>query len=151
MKHKDVPVVGKIYHVFDDGKITWSRHYPVRCTEVIPFDRLSSDPKHASLFDAWKHRGCDWLYAEDTDFVVACEDIEDAASERVLREDIWDRTLYYTRTKDGGWFGFGTMLDDGVLDVDRSIWSNFLDAVREGETYEYSPEEVAEIEAADSY
>ena len=147
----DIPVPGKIYHVFDDGKITWARHFLVRCKEVVPLDILSSDPKYAKVFEAWKNRGCEWLYDDTTDYVAICEDIEDAASERVLHEETWDRMLFYTRTKHQDWFGFGTLLDDGVLDVTRKTWTDFLNAVRSGTKYEYGPDTIAAIEEADAY
>lgn len=49
------------------------------------------------------------------------------------------------------WFGFGTLLDDGVLDVTRKVWTEFLENVRGGEMYEYTPDTIAEIEEADKY
>lgn len=77
----NVPEVGKIYHVFDDGKITWSRHFLVKCKAVIPLKQFATDPQYAKVYEAWKDRGCDWLYADTTDYVVACEDIEDSVIE----------------------------------------------------------------------
>lgn len=151
MGAKDIPEVGKIYHVFDDGKITWSRHFLVKCKAVIPLKQLATDPQYAKVYEAWKNRGCDWLYADTTDYVIVCEDIEDSVSEGILRGDTWDSLLFYTRTKNWDWFGFGTMLDDGVLDVTRKVWTEFLENVRGGEMYEYNSDTTVEIEEADKY
>lgn len=120
----DIPEVGKVYHVFDDGKITLMRHFLVKCKEVIPFYKLSTDPSYKEIFDRWKEsvKDIDWLFRPETDYVICCEFAVD--------EDHWgfasvNTYFYYARTKNGNWFGFGTLLDDGVLDVSRKIWEQF--------------------------
>lgn len=74
-KDTTVPEVGKIYHVFDDGKITLTRHYLVKCKEVIPFKELSTDPKYKDVFESWQDavKEVDWVFNTTTDYVVLCE------------------------------------------------------------------------------
>jgi hypothetical protein len=131
---KDVPVVGKVYHMFDDGKITLQRHYLVKCLEVIPFEKFSTDTAYADLFKCWQKnvQDCDWVYCVTTDYIVKCQIVGDRDN----------RILYYTRMSDGSseavhvvhrdtqtwqWFGFGSLLYDGVLDVTGKIWEQFYD------------------------
>lgn len=54
------PVVGRIYHMFDDGKITYARHNLVRCKQVI---KLTDFKKHR-MYDAWKEAVSehDWIF-----------------------------------------------------------------------------------------
>ena len=37
-KHQDVPVIGKYYYFFDDGKTSPSRCYKAKVVRVIPYD-----------------------------------------------------------------------------------------------------------------
>ena len=37
-KHQDVPVIGKYYYFFDDGKTIPSRCYKAKVVRVIPYD-----------------------------------------------------------------------------------------------------------------
>jgi hypothetical protein len=46
---KCLPEVGKSYHVFNDGKITLSRHYLVKCVAVVPFDCYEECPDEEAL------------------------------------------------------------------------------------------------------
>ena len=64
MEAKNIPVVGTIYHVFDDGKITLMRHFLVKCKEVIPFKKLSTDPNYKKIFDSWQEavKEIDWVF-----------------------------------------------------------------------------------------
>ena len=142
MEAKDIPEVGKVYHWFDDGKIRLSRHCLMECVEVIPFKQFITDPKYAELFQTWQEevKECDWLYAQTTDYIVVCK----------VMDDPDDELVYYARTTDGDWFGFGTMLDDGILDTDRTRWKYWIDYVRSGQT-EYSTDEIKEMEEADKY
>lgn len=134
---KDVPEVGKIYHMFDDGKISLSRHYLMECLDVIPYGTFATDPDYAELFESWKEsvRECDWVYCITTDYVIKCQIVGDRDN----------RILYYTRMSDGSsesavhvigrdmqkwqWFGFGEWLYNGVLDVTRKIWESFYNEV----------------------
>lgn len=141
-----VPEVGKIYHVFNDGKIRLSRHGLEKVVEVIPFKDFQTREDMKELYASWRNnvKSCYWLYSPVTDFIVVTEIIGDD-----LAED--EKTAYYARTKDKGWFGFGSFLCDGQLDSDRHLWKDFVDAARSGEWFNYDEKAMAEIEELDNY
>lgn len=74
-KLADVPIVGKKYHFFDDGKVSPSRHYIATVEEVIPSEEAqnrypifhgSADGKCLRLLtEIWQIEveNCPWLYA----------------------------------------------------------------------------------------
>jgi hypothetical protein len=112
-KEQPVPEVGKEYHVFDDGKISPSRHSIVRITEVIPF----ADVNHKAFLEEWQQevQDCYWLYAKETDYFVKAE-----------RDD---ETDYFVRTKDGGWFSLGFF--GARLDVDGYLYNKMQELLQE--------------------
>jgi hypothetical protein len=112
-KEQPVPEVGKEYHVFDDGKISPSRHSIVRITEVIPF----ADVNHKAFLEEWQQevQDCYWLYAKETDYFVKAE-----------RDD---ETDYFVRTKDGGWFSLGFF--GARLDIDSSLYNKMQELLQE--------------------
>ena len=148
-KDTTVPEVGKIYHVFDDGKIKLTRHYLVKCKEVIPFKELSTDPKYKDVFESWQDavKEIDWVFNTTTDYVVLCETY-DEETDSVVHDD---EPLYYARTRQWGWFGFGTFLDDGILDVDRSVWQEFYKDAHDPKISGYSAESLKEIETLNKF
>ena len=85
-----VPEVGKEYHIFDDGKISPTRHYMCKIIEIIPF----TECKDQNLLDAWKNEveECHWLFSPETDYFVKATSSFD------------DNPLYFVRTLNGGWF-----------------------------------------------
>jgi hypothetical protein len=102
-----IPVVGKTYHYFDDGKIKVSRRGKVVITDVIPFEKISQD-----TLNKWQAEveECDWLYAQNTDFFVKAE------------STLFDSPFHdiiFVRTKDDNWFSFGFLA--GRLDIDGSL------------------------------
>lgn len=115
-----VPEVGKEYHIFDDGKINPNRHYLAKVVELIS----PEDAKEiTNLIDTWNSEKveCDWLFAETTDYFVRA------------KADKYDLdSLYFVRTKDGGWFSLdfphiwmGVRLDiDGSLYEQMKEWYN---------------------------
>ena len=85
-----VPEFGKIYHMFDDGKVKPTRHYTCKIISVIPFDKCY-DKK---LIAFWKEyvKEHHWLFSPETDyFVMGVSDFD-------------KNPLYFVRTLDGGWF-----------------------------------------------
>ena len=102
-----IPIIGKTYHYFDDGKIKVSRRSQVLITEVIPFEKIDED-----TLNKWKEEveECDWLYAQKTDFFVKAES---------TFSDDSIRTMIFVRTVDNGWFSIGYY--GGRLDIDGSL------------------------------
>jgi len=144
MGAKDIPEVGKVYHLFDDGKIRLSRHCLMECVEVIPFKEFSKNPKYAELFKTWREevKECDWLYSETTDYIVGCR----------YKEHPKEKVLYFARTVEWKWwFGFGTFLDNGLLDVTRKAWAEFYEDAHNPDLFGYSDEDLAEIEELNKY
>ena len=62
-------------------------------------------------------RECDFLYAPETDYFVY--------GRKVLLDNTLDMEdeFIFIRTDYGGWFSFGHLFDDGLLDVDNSKYS----------------------------
>ena len=137
-KHQDVPVIGKYYYFFDDGKTSPSRCYKAKVVRVIPYDECDLEyeiydyncdckiPK--TLKDIHKEEvdenfnvlngsdttpGKSWLYAEETDFFIECE---------IPGYD--ENTIWFVRTVQGGWFSIDVQSSwqSGYLDVDGSIY-----------------------------
>jgi hypothetical protein len=102
-----IPVVGKKYHYFDDGKIKVSRRCEVVITEVIPFEKIDEE-----TLNYWKEEveECDWLYAPKTDFFVKGQSTFSDGS---------IRTMIFVRTIDNDWFSLG--LIGSKLDIDGSL------------------------------
>ena len=129
-----IPLIGKIYKFFDDGKLHSSRIYDAKVTRIISLEEsqnlivdamdLDSDnnfilvPK--LLFDVWNHekQQCYWLFANETDFFVQCS-----------IPDYDDNLIYFARTIDGGWFSMGIQdsWQGGSLDVDGSLYAYYLE------------------------
>lgn len=107
-----VPEVGKEYHIFDDGKISPGRHYIAKVVEIIP----SEDAKDITgLLEIWKREKseCNWLFAESTDYFVRA------------KSDSYDlNSLYFVRTKDGGWFSidYPSCWMGARLDIDGKLY-----------------------------
>lgn len=133
---ENLPVVGKEYHFFDDGKIRESRHYIAVIQEIIPIEEANkiiiSTPRDyneeinqnvfidMSLLDIWidEKLSCDWLYAPVTDFIIKASIPE------------YDKDpIYFARTKDGGWFSMDTTnwWQGGRLDIDGKLYESLLE------------------------
>lgn len=112
-----IPEVGKEYHIFDDGKLSMSRHYMAEITAVIP--ALQSAALYPELYDAWQEnvKEADWLFAEDTDYFVKATSSYDA------------NPLYFVRTVDGGWFSidYPNTWMGARLDVDGSLYNKMME------------------------
>ena len=152
-KHQDVPVIGKYYYFFDDGKTIPSRCYKAKVVRIIPYGECDLEyeiydyyckckiPK--TLKDIHKeevddHRqsenftvlnggdttpGKPWLYAEETDFFVECE---------IPGYD--ENTIWFVRTVQGGWFSIDVQSSwqHGSLDVDGSIYKEIKEEYHNG-------------------
>lgn len=111
---KNVPIIGKKYYYFDDGKIKISRRLEVIITDIIPFDEIDSE-----IFNLWNEdvQSCDWLYAKETDyFIKAYLKISDHIIENII--------FVRNTDVDSGWFSIGWW--GGRLDIDGSLNDNML-------------------------
>ena len=141
MKKERIPVIGKQYHFFDDGKITHSRHYMATVVDIISPEQAKDIKMNyqnmnilVSLYTIWReeidgHRqgenfkvltnrymevGEPWLYAEETDYFVKC------SIPKYDENDIW-----FARTINGGWFSLNTVNTwmAGRLDVSGKLFN----------------------------
>jgi len=105
-----LPIVGKTYNYFDDGKIRNSRLSKATITNIVPFSEI--DPK--ILKDWYEEVGdCPWLYAETTDyFIFAALDLTQN-----------NQQIVFVRTVDDTWFSMGWWA--GILDVDNSLTNKY--------------------------
>jgi len=111
---QSVPEVGKEYHIFDDGKISMSRHYTAKIVEVIPFEKCED----LELMSKWAEEviECYWLFATATDyFVKAVSDYD-------------KNPLYFVRTTDGGWFSidYPSVWMGARLDIDGRLYNKMI-------------------------
>ena len=126
-KHmKPIPEVGKKYHCFDDGKITFSRHFIIEVNEVLGHQQFKK--KYPEQFKLYREavKRCYWLYSTHSDKFVITYKGEDKG------------LGVYTRTKQGGWFGIGDFWDSATLDVTGEIWDNLVKNI---DDFDYSQEE----------
>ena len=102
-----LPIVGKTYNYFDDGKIRHSRLLKATITSIVPFSEI--DPK---ILKDWYEEveDCPWLYADNTDYFIFAE--LDLAPEN-------NQEIIFVKTVDDTWFSLG--LYAGILDVDNSL------------------------------
>ena len=119
-EEQPVPEIGKEYHIFNDGKISPSRHDIITIAEVVPF----KDCKDEELLDYWRSevKSCYWLYATETDYFV-----------RGTLEDGECIDMWFVRTTDGGWFSldYTAWLTASRLDIDGSLYQDMLRRFRD--------------------
>lgn len=152
-KRQDVPVIGKYYYFFDDGKTSPSRCYKAKVVRVIPYDecdleyeiydyycdcKISKTLKDIHKEEVDDHRqsenftvlnggdttpGKPWLYSEETDFFVECE---------ISGYD--ENTIWFVRTVQGGWLSIDVQSSwqHGSLDVDGSIYKEIKEEYHKG-------------------
>ena len=126
-KHiKPIPEVGKKYHCFDDGKITFSRHFIIQVDEVLGHQQFKK--KYPDEFMAYREavKDCYWLYSTHSDKFIITYKGEDG------------ELGVYVRTKQGGWFGIGGWLNSASLDVSGELWDGLVNRI---DDYDYTEEE----------
>lgn len=130
-KHmQPVPEVGKRYHCFDDGKITFSRHYIIKVDEVL--DHMVFKKKYPEWFQKYIEAAREhyWLYSRRTDkFIITYKGENDEFG-------------VFVRTKQGGWFGIGSWWNSGRLNVTGNLWDNLVARI---DQFDYSDEEKQRI------
>jgi hypothetical protein len=118
-KEQPVPEVGKEYHIFDDGKISPSRHYTAKIVEVIPFEKCED----LELMSKWADEviECYWLFATATDYFVKAESSYD------------ENPLFFVRTADGGWFSidYPNVWMGARLDIDGHLYEKMKECYGE--------------------
>ena len=123
---KPIPEVGKEYHCFDDGKITFSRHFIIKIDEVLNFMQFKK--KYPQMVKQYISitKDCYWLYARRTDkFVITLNGEHNEVG-------------VYVRTKNGGWFGIGNWWNSARLDVTGQIWESLIQDIN---LFDYTDEE----------
>ena len=135
-KHmQPVPEVGKKYHCFDDGKITFSRHYIIEVTEVLGHNAFKK--KYPEMFQTYldESRQCYWLYSRSSDKFIICHAKED-------RQESFDLEVA-VRTKQGGWFTIGKdSFYCGTFDVTGKLWDELISDI---DQWNYTEEEKKRI------
>ena len=139
-----VPKVGEKLHFFDDGKVSDNRHYMAVVTHVLTPEQaklvfvdqrtfceshslILEENKKLTLLDihAEEVKCCDWLFAPETDYFIACSIPE-----------FDDHIIWFVRTKDSyqSWFSMNIQSNwqGGYLDVDGERYQRM---VNEGYTY----------------
>ena len=119
-KHlQPIPEVGKVYHCFDDGKITFSRHFTIKVDEVLGHQQFRK--RYPEEFQQYRQavKNCYWLYSTHSDKFVITYNGEN------------DELGVYVRTKQGGWFGIGDYWNSAKLDVTGKIWENLISRIDE--------------------
>lgn len=130
-KHmQPIPEVGKRYHCFDDGKITFSRHFIIQVDEVLGYMQFRK--KYTDYFKKYVEaaRGNYWLYSTHSDKFIITHKGEN------------DELGVYVRTKQGGWFGIGDWFNSAKLDVTGNIWNGLVECI---DDFDYSEEEKRQI------
>ena len=130
-KHiQPVPEVGKKYHCFDDGKVTFSRHFIIQVDEVLGHQQFKKKyPKQFRIYRA-AVKNHYWLYSTHSDKFVITHNGEN------------DELGVYVRTKQGGWFGIGMWWNSARLDVTGKIWETLIS---QADNFDYDKEELKKI------
>ena len=159
----NIPVVGKKYHFFDDGKLHIQRHYIATVLRVIPFSKakdiivkefdynLVEDGKPTEeclvdqcIIDTW-HRerdNHDWLYNKDDETDCFVE---------ISVPEYDDYNLWAVRTKWGYFFTMDiqSSWQGGVLDVDGSHFNEFKQTLEWYNTNENANIDISQFEITD--
>lgn len=117
-----VPKIGHIYHAFDDGKVTPSRHMLMKVVDVYEYDHLKPWIKACVMWEKDEHY---WLFDGMTDYVVKCEWLTDYS--------VSNKEYYFIRTIHGGWFAMAvhSWMDGCELDTTGDIWNYLITEWRE--------------------
>lgn len=129
---QNIPVIGELYHFFDDGKTSSSRHYIAKVEEIIDIEKAKDinvdyflkddEPWVNTLYDVWQRevKECQTynkgLFLEKTDKVIKCN---------IPNYD--DNFIYFVRSK-YGWFSLNinSGLQGGILDVDGNMFEGII-------------------------
>lgn len=117
-----VPKIGHIYHAFDDGKVTPSRHMLMKVVDVYEYNYLKPWIKACVIQEKDNHS---WLFDGITDYVIKCEWLTDYP--------VSNKEYYFIRTIRGGWFAMSvhSWMDSCELDTTGDIWNYLITEWRE--------------------
>ena len=129
-----LPEVGKEYYFYDDGKVSISRQYKVRITDIIPFseaknrvycvtgkdiiNQLNRYNFEAPTYDKiWEKSKIDypWIFTKDTDYIVIARYVGDNPAWFIYEN--YDMLFGQSGC---GWYTFDDYYN-GRLDVDGSL------------------------------
>ena len=125
-----IPQVGKKYHCFDDGKITFSRHFIIQVDEILGHQEFKR--KYPQLFQIYREavKSSYWLYSTHSDKFIITHKGEN------------NELGAYTRTKQGDWFGIGEYWNSATLDVTGNLWNQLITDIN---NFNYTQEEKEKI------
>ncbi len=158
-KLKSIPIVGKEYHFWDDGKTSPSRHYICKIERIITPEEAKNiivtvptwDFKNnknlfidVSLYNHWYDKEMpnhDWLFNPETDYFV------EASCPKYDENNLW-----FVRTKDGGWFSMDIQSgwQGGRLDIDNSIYDYMIKEIKDNPQW-YNVEKTIEAYESETY
>lgn len=140
-----LPEVGKEYYFYDDGKVSISRQYKVRITDIIPFseaknrvycvtgkdiiNQLNEYNLEAPTYDKiWENAKINypWIFTKDTDYIVIGEFIDNNPS--------WNTNENYDMLfgiSEYGWYTFDDYYN-GRLDVDWHLTKELNEQYKTG-------------------
>ena len=141
MDKKSIPEIGKLYHFFDDGKTSPSRHYICKCERIItpeeakrvmievPNEYVDDVMDKISLYEHWYNNEVPstyWLFSDKTDYFIEC------SCPKYDKHNLW-----FVRTHDGGWFSMDiqNFWQGGRLDIDSEIFQEVLNYIKEHPEY----------------
>ena len=116
------PEVGKIYHGFDDGKISLSRLVDWKITKRIDLDH-DKVSKHLIKCLQRDIKRCYWLYKSEQTIIFHAYAVDENGK--------YDKQIgycYFIRTKDESWFSaYSNMWWWCELDVDNRYYNMLLE------------------------
>lgn len=118
-----IPEIGKTYKFYDNGVKSPSRTYEATVIRIVPYNEEVILKKYIYNFDNDTNsfllvpiqgihkrevEKYDWIFAKTTDYFVEC---------KIPKYD--DNTIWFARTKNGGWFSMDIQncWQSGELDV----------------------------------
>ena len=121
-----IPETGKKYHCFDDGKITFSRHFIIQVDEVLGHQQFKK--KYPNQFIRYRNavKNTYWLLSAHSDKFIITHNGEN------------DEFGVYVRTKQGGWFGIGNWWNSALLDATGKAWKHLVENI---DNFDYTKEE----------
>lgn len=116
----NIPVKGKVYNFYDDGKVSYIRQHKCLITDVIPSNKFGKRDKGSLIYFVYRYY---WIFADETDYYVFGK----------VQGDINEDQLF-ARTKEGDWYSVGIEYygKEKQFDIkDNSLVGGLLDVTGE--------------------